>query len=406
MSERTRTLLSWHLARVRPSCLTEAASHESPRAVFIDADHPDAPSVLEANRQGECLPVILLAVDRLRHSALGAVVEVLAKPVSTDDLDRVADRLFNDGPAPRTSGAGADEAIEDPGPDEGGEADRYAFPRIEDSHDDESAGELPPSDAPLPLPLMEPTPRPEGMVEEGPAARERRQARVDALFGREQAIDEARRGDSSDDTSAPSDALYYDPGAYLGARLEHELQLVHQDRRAATLAAPRDRQPAGGFTLAMAHMELYVLPGIDRIYASSTLRSTNTARLTFTELEPNAVTVTHYQGSSMPALQDRVRVRASSGYTIDGFIWLAALMSSQGRLAVGNDLHRRYRLRHWPNLTRLEPVPTGIEIAGCWSVRPASIDEVIARTGVHPRFVHAFFAAASALRSLVPAEDA
>jgi|GEM_PF-3207101 len=386
MSERTRALLAWHLERQRPVRLAQAASHEDARALFIDADHPEAIALLDANRGGERLPVVLLAVDPLRYPALEPVIEVIAKPVSASELARVASRLSSGEPLLDRVDLVTNEEDSSQGHDTGDDG----LPAVAWPDPETIPLTVPPYDAP-----PYDTPR-----DDDPATLARKAARVDALFGR------ADAGTATSATSSLTAALEsasspYDPQAHLGARLQRELDLARQDRQALPVADRRG--PTSGFILAMTHIELYVLPDIDRVYVSAKLGRAVTSRLTFSALGSDDLTVTHYRGPTMPVLLERVRDRASSGYTIDGFVWLAALMGSQGRLPVGCDPAQPYRLRHWPNLTRLEPLPTSIEIAGCWAAGSASVHEVIERTGVQPRFVHAFLAAATALGALVVA---
>jgi len=375
MSERTRALLCWHFGRARPQRLTETAAHEIPHALFVDADHPAARTLLDTNLSGACLPVVLLAVDPHRHAVRGPIVEVIAKPVTAVALARVTGLLTGNEPPAVTEPVVPPPDVAAPS----GIAPEPVVPLLD-----------PPTNTTAP-----PVPG------EDPAAPARAVARFDILCGTEQAIEAARR-DRFDTPGEGTSPLYYDPRSHLTTRIERELAHSLRDRRSFAPDTPSGSEPLLGFGLSMTHIDLFVLPELDRVYVTATLRSVSTARRTFADIEPDDLTVTHYRGPTMSTLLQRVQALAKTGYTIDGFLWLAALMSSRGRLPLGTDTRTPYRLQRWPNLTRLEPLPDSIEICGCWAAGPASIDEVIERTGVHPRVVHAFHNAARTLGALVP----
>src|SRR5690606_9973038 len=54
----------------------------------------------------------------------------------------------------------------------------------------------------------------------------------------------------------------------------------------------------------------------------------------------------------------------------------------------------RFRLRRWPDLTRLVPVHDAARLAAVWVEAARSIDEVVEETGTLRTPVHTFFSAA------------
>ena len=365
MAERTRAQLAWHFEHARPAPFVEADPDARPDALILDADHPEAFAALDAfaarTGAGARTPVVLLAFDRPPEALTRRATHVVPKPVTPEALGHAARVLRGEAQASLGPPDTPPGPFAPPGPTGvPAVAARLVAPAV-----------APPVPAPRPI---------------DPAEAERARLREAALCGERGAIDAAlaaRRERGPDDPGAAG--LFFDPDRHVGALLEAEL------------GAARARPGPRGLSVAMPHIELFVLPDVGRVYASATLRSVATARATFAPLGPDGATVTHHAGPGMAALLRRVRTLARGGYTLDAFIWLAALMSSRGRLPVGTDPERRARLRRWPNLTRLEPVPHAVELARRWVDAPRSIEALGRETGIEPRFVHAFHNAARAL---------
>lgn len=82
---------------------------------------------------------------------------------------------------------------------------------------------------------------------------------------------------------------------------------------------------------------------------------------------------------------------------VENFLWLAALAAARGRVPVGTDLHAPVGLKHWPNFTRLEPIPHAMRIAALWLEQPTGLLETAARLHIPQRYVFAFYSAAHAI---------
>ncbi len=91
-------------------------------------------------------------------------------------------------------------------------------------------------------------------------------------------------------------------------------------------------------------------------------------------------------------------------HTFKSFIWRMALAGSRGRLPTNTDIDQRYRLRRWPNLTRLVLFPHATQISALWMGSEKSIREVITTLAIPQRYVFAFFAAAHAIGFLQPVD--
>lgn len=67
------------------------------------------------------------------------------------------------------------------------------------------------------------------------------------------------------------------------------------------------------------------------------------------------------------------KLEASEIAGLSSVIWQVALWTSRGRLVSGVNINTPVRLRHWPNLTRLAPVPNGLRIAAFWVRCPVNL---------------------------------
>lgn len=87
----------------------------------------------------------------------------------------------------------------------------------------------------------------------------------------------------------------------------------------------------------------------------------------------------------------------SSSCGLTALIWQTSLWSSRGRLMDGVQLDTPIRLRQWPNLTRLSPIPEAMRIAAFWVRFPVSLRMTVKMLNVPPSHVFDFLAAANAV---------
>lgn len=59
--------------------------------------------------------------------------------------------------------------------------------------------------------------------------------------------------------------------------------------------------------------------------------------------------------------------------SLTALIWQVSLWTSRGRLPEGFPELSPVRLRHWPNLTRLAPLPNGLRLAAFWTRSPVNL---------------------------------
>lgn len=88
---------------------------------------------------------------------------------------------------------------------------------------------------------------------------------------------------------------------------------------------------------------------------------------------------------------------ATSPFTLDALLWQCALWTYRGQIPAGTALDQRMYLSHWPNLTRLMPVPNATRIAALLVRHPMRLARVAEALAIPQRHVFAFFVAASAI---------
>ena len=82
---------------------------------------------------------------------------------------------------------------------------------------------------------------------------------------------------------------------------------------------------------------------------------------------------------------------------LDTLLWKVALWTARGRLPVGTNPNAQVKLRHWPNMTRLELTPHALRVAALWEQKPYSLAESARILAIPQRYVFAFFGACRAI---------
>ena len=84
---------------------------------------------------------------------------------------------------------------------------------------------------------------------------------------------------------------------------------------------------------------------------------------------------------------------ASAWETVEAFLWKLALWTYRDCLPLGTHLEKRVYLRHWPNLTRLHPVPDAMRIASLWNEQPMTLGYTAKALGIPQQHVFNFYCA-------------
>lgn len=145
---------------------------------------------------------------------------------------------------------------------------------------------------------------------------------------------------------------------------------------------------------------LLLMPKTNFSYCTMDLQSESFANLCQqmnpTHIEIHQPSLDEARGLELNALNDEKHI-----YDIESFIWTASLLTSQGRLDQAISPEQTYRLKSWPNLTRLEQIPHVMRIAAIWAESATNAFEVAEKLAIPQRYVFAFHCAANTLDLLV-----
>ena len=354
MSERIRAQLEYHFDHGGRRVFTIAPSAESADVIIADYDYPGARADIESGKWREGPPLMVLM-----HGDVGPPEArvTLRKPLDAARLDAAALDLM--------AGPGTEEL---PLPD-------GASPEAVDEPPDEPAEEATAPDGAEEQTVRRRSSGSAARRVASEAVRERRRAaRVTTLCGPPRSLAEL---------SVPDDADHrHDPERYPLAHLERARAAAH-----AGVAA---------LSLAFDGMELHLLSWLPRVLTTVSLERRDNVERLFRPYDEEEVEVRLHSPADTRALVDKVNRDARHAFSPESVVWLFSLFAARGRLPFGVDIERPCRLRHWPNLTRLERTPEAIRIAALWSLRPHSIEATIARLDCEPRFVAAFYVGAAA----------
>ncbi len=155
-----------------------------------------------------------------------------------------------------------------------------------------------------------------------------------------------------------------------------------------TLRTPAAIQSAVQLTLGDGHLLLHAPRG--HIYSSFTDHQLQ--QLATVLLTPTQVRIAPYEfdrpdaSNGSPPLQ-------WAWQTLEAFLWKLALWTYCGGLPWDTHLGKRVYLRHWPNFTRLHPVPHAMRIASLWNEQPMTLDYTAQALGISKVHVFNFYSA-------------
>ena len=93
-------------------------------------------------------------------------------------------------------------------------------------------------------------------------------------------------------------------------------------------------------------------------------------------------------------------------FSREAFLWRLALQTYRGMIPEETDPNERVYLSHWPNMTRLDPIPDGLRIAALWNRMPVDLAYTARALKIPQRHVFLFYAAANAIGLAGPARRA
>jgi len=104
-----------------------------------------------------------------------------------------------------------------------------------------------------------------------------------------------------------------------------------------------------------------------------------------------------YSSADSDSLEERANNHPSTE-DINPFMWKVALWTARGRLPSGTSLTTPVKLKHWPNLTRLQNIPNIMRIATLLSDQPRPLPLVAKVLNIPQRHVFSFYAAMHSIK--------
>ena len=381
MSDRTTALIEYYIARNKNRYFAIASSIEASDAIIIDYDYPGTATRLSASGWHDDIPLIVLAVgDRQIDGAI-----MVRKPLDSAGLESAAASALQqlNEPSKRSSQAvqtDVDAVPHEKIPSPPKLTQKASISAPASSADTTLAGSTELSQD-VALEATPPYFRTDDATRKASSSLpihtrlSRYQAKIEQLCGAYRSLEQL---------SDPDDP-------------EHRFDATNcLARRIATLTAtPEPGLKAAQFSLPEA--DIYLFPTLGKVYTSLSLENSRNVDRMFRNAATSEIKVTKSRQSTVNDVINRLNQSPHYSFNVQSFCWLGALFFAQGRLPRGLDINTVWKLRHWPNITRLELVPDCLEIAAAWSQKPAKLTELIERAGCEPRYVTSFFNAVSTI---------
>ncbi|MEZ5479979.1 MAG: hypothetical protein R3E95_21600 [Thiolinea sp.] len=186
--------------------------------------------------------------------------------------------------------------------------------------------------------------------------------------------------------------LLYTPENYLLNSLIDALKLSQQSRQYVQIRIDNGEE------------YILLMPDVNLAFSTLELDSERFALLCDTPLQSGRLQLHLPSTRELEQLEETVQRDAQLTYDMEALIWTTSLLTSQGRLSRNADLTQSLRLKHWPNLTRLEQFPHVMRIAALWQQQPGNLFEITRRLHIPQRYVIAFYNASHTL-GLFTAEE-
>ena len=381
MSERTRALIEYYITRSKNRYFAIASSIDTPDVIIIDHDHPGTATRLAAASWSKDIPLVVLTVgDRQIDGAI-----MVRKPLDSAGLENAAASALQqlNERSNRNSPAAQNHAY--------AEAREHAPPlpeltqKASKSIIASSADIAPATSAEFSEDAVPATTPPYFRTDDATRKRSaslpvqtrlsRYEAKIEQLCGASRSLEQL---------SDPDDPEHrFDATNCLARRI------------ASMMAVPEPGLKAAQFSLPEA--DIYLFPTLGKVYTSLSLENSRNVNRIFRSGADTETKVTKHRQSTVNDIINRLNQSPHHSFNVQSFCWLGALFFAQGRLPRGLDINTVWKLRHWPNITRLELIPDCLEIAAAWSEKPANLPYIIKLAGCEPRYATSFFNAVSTI---------
>ena len=183
----------------------------------------------------------------------------------------------------------------------------------------------------------------------------------------------------------------YMPENYLLNSLVDALNLSHQSKQYVQVEISDEATQGNN------RQYVLLMPDVNLAYSSVELLSDEFAALCDIPLKTGTVQLHLPSTTELAALEETIKRDAERTYDMEALIWTTSLLASRGRLSRNANLTQPLRLKHWPNLTRLEHFPHVMQIAAAWQQNAGTVFDVADWFDIPQRYVIAFYNAAHTL---------
>jgi len=367
MSERRRALIEYYISHNKDGFYALAESEYAADIVIIDHDHEDTAARLEA---GEWRPDAALMILSARPLDIYSAT-VVAKPLDKAGLAEAAKKALT-----KLNQVDVDSDTEDY---REMTIDAQILPKLTQRPDKfaleqtSTPAYFRTNDAALPGPQTLSTMK----------KIERYRAKIDLLCGPSRSLEDLRHPDDPEHR--------VDPAKCLSRTIAAIVYNSDPKIKAARIALP--------------DADIFILPTLNKVYCSLSLEYKTNVQQIFKDWEESDIEVFQYQQAGVNEVIDTLNRTPRFSFSAHSFCWLSALFSLQGRLPQGFDIESACKLRHWPNITRLELTPYCLEIVAAWSDRSANLRQIVELVGCEPRHAVSLFNAALTINVMAVEEN-
>lgn len=192
------------------------------------------------------------------------------------------------------------------------------------------------------------------------------------------------REDISSPTTWQFDAVLFTPENYILHGVQNAYRIAKDSNQAVKLNFYADE-----YALFM--------PNMNFVYSTLNVRSDKFAELCNNPIQTGQIALHIPSSSELAFLETQANSNADALMDMEAFVWVTSLLTAKGRLTRGIDINRSLVLKHWPNMTRLEPFPHMMRVAALWNQRPGTLFDIAKALHVPQRYVFSFYTAANNL---------
>lgn len=141
--------------------------------------------------------------------------------------------------------------------------------------------------------------------------------------------------------------------------------------------------------------QFYILYNDCLIFSPLTPSEESFTTLCQQEVKPGQINLHLLNTDESNKVKQKITTHREYCNHLEYFIWTTSLLTSQGRLATTIKPKQTYRLKYWPDFTRIESFPFSMKIAALWHDQNYTLQQIAERLEIPINYVTAFADAAN-----------